>query len=179
MLPIVTDWEKRTIMRLTHSAHHYIVLTVSLAAVWLGLSGHYTGLLLFLGVLCVALCVWIAARMELIDAEVNPAQFHLLPSLLYLGWLAREVVLSAIDVSKRVLDPRLPISPRAITLPLSQRTELGRTVYANSITLTPGTVSIDLPGGELLVHALHADAAAGVEAGDMDRRCRALEAEPS
>jgi len=121
------------------------------------------------------LCVWIAARMELIDPEVNPAQFHLLPSLLYLGWLAREVVLSAIDVSKRVLDPRLPISPRAITLPLSQRTELGRTVYANSITLTPGTVSIDLGEDFVRVHALTEAGAQALIDGDMDRRVAALE----
>ena len=162
-------------MQPTHSVHHYIVLTASLAAVWLGLSGHYTGLLLSLGLLCVALCVWIAARMELIDAEVYPAQFHLLPSLLYLGWLAREVVLSAIDVSKRVLDPRLPISPRAITLPLSQRTDLGRTVYANSITLTPGTVSIDLGEDFVRVHALTEAGAQALIDGDMDRRVAALE----
>ena len=158
-----------------HKLHHHILLTVSLAGLWLALSGHFTGLLLSIGALCVVLCVWIAARMEVFDAEVHPAQFHILPGLLYLLWLAREVVMSAVDVSKRVLDPQLPISPRALTLPLSQRTELGRVLYANSITLTPGTVSIDLGADFVRVHALTEEGAQALIDGEMDRRVAALE----
>lgn len=159
----------------TQYVHHHIVLTASLAALWLVLSGHFTGLLLSLGVLCVAFCVLIAARMEVFDSEVHPAQFHLLPCLMYLAWLAREVVLSAVDVSKRVLDPQLPISPGAITLPVSQRTVLGRVVYANSITLTPGTVSIDLGEDFVRVHALTQAGAQALIEGEMNRRVAALE----
>ena len=59
------------------------------------------------------------------------------------------------------------------------RTDLGRVVYANSITLTPGTISIDVADGEVLVHALHAESAAGVEEGSMNRKCAALERSPS
>ena len=69
----------------------------------------------------------------------------------------------------------LDISPRIIRVRASQQTELAQVIYANSITLTPGTVSVDLRDGEVLVHALHAEAAEGVESGEMDRRCTALE----
>jgi multicomponent Na+:H+ antiporter subunit E len=162
-------------MQRTRYVHHYIVLTVSLAVLWLALSGHYTGLLLCLGALSVLLCVWLASRMEVFDEEVHLAQFHALPSLKYAVWLTREVVLSAVDVSRCVLDPTLPISPRAITLPLSQRTELGRAVYANSITLTPGTVSIDLGEDFVMVHALSKAGADALVEGEMDRRVAALE----
>lgn len=162
-------------MLTSNSVHHYIVLTIALAVLWLALSGHFTPLLMSIGLVCVFFCVWISARMGVFDAEVHPAQFHVLPCLLYVVWLAREVVLSAVDVSKRVLDPQLPISPRAVTLPLSQRTELGRAVYANSITLTPGTVSIDLGEDFVRVHALTEDGAAALIQGEMDRRVAALE----
>ena len=162
-------------MQPTRYTHQYTLLTASLIGVWLGLSGHFTALLLVLGLLSVALCVWIAARMEVVDAEVHPAQFHLLPCVMYVGWLTREVVLSAVDVAKRVLDPQLPISPLAVTLPLSQRTEMGRTIYANSITLTPGTVSIDLGEDFVTVHALTEAGARALVEGEMNRRVAALE----
>ena len=109
------------------------------------------------------------------DEEVHPAHFHLVPCLKYWLWLTREVVISAVDVSKRVLDPKLPISPRAITLPLSQRTDIGRVTYANSITLTPGTVSIDLGEDFVRVHALTSEGAQALIEGEMDRRVTALE----
>jgi multicomponent Na+:H+ antiporter subunit E len=86
--------------------HHYIVLAIALATVWLGLSGHFSILMLSIGAFCVAFCVWIAARMEVFDAEVHLAQFRLQPCLMYALWLSREIVISAVDVSKRVLDPR-------------------------------------------------------------------------
>ncbi|MFT5448963.1 MAG: multicomponent Na+:H+ antiporter subunit E [Gammaproteobacteria bacterium] len=167
--------EARNIMRPTQFVHHHIVLFVALAALWLALSGHFTGLLLTLGLLCVFFCVWLAVRMAVFDEEVHPAHFHLVPCLKYWLWLSREVVISAVDVSKRVLDPQLPISPRAITLPLSQRTEIGRVTYANSITLTPGTVSIDLGEDFVRVHALTKEGADALIEGEMDRRVTALE----
>ncbi len=155
--------------------HHALVLAAVLAALWLGLSGHYTPLLLFLGAVSVAGCAWIAARMEVFDAEVHPAQFHLVPCVLYSVWLAREVVLSAIDVSRRIMDPSLPIEPTVVRLPLAQRTDAGRTVYANSITLTPGTVSIDLADDVVVVHALSVEGARALQGGEMNRRVAALE----
>jgi multicomponent Na+:H+ antiporter subunit E len=155
--------------------HHTWVFAAVLAALWLALSGHYTPLILSLGVASVAGCVWIAGRMGVIDAEVNPAQFHLLPCVRYAGWLAKEVMVSALDVSRRILDPALPIEPTVVRLPLAQRTDAGRTVYANSITLTPGTVSIDLGDDFVQVHALSAEGARALGEGEMNRRVAALE----
>ena len=155
--------------------HHHIVLAIALAVVWLALSGHFGSLLLWLGAASVAFSVWMASRMSAFDEELHPAQFETLPTIMYIGWLTREVMLSALDVSKRVLDPGLPISPVAIKVPLTQRTELGRVVYANSITLTPGTVSIDLSEHSVTVHALSQEGADSLAAGEMDRRVSTLE----
>lgn len=158
-----------------YSVHHGLVLAGGLAVLWLVLSGHYTGLLLGLGAASVALCVWIAARMGILDEEVHPARFHLLPCLLYGLWLTREIWVSALDVARRVLDPALPISPRVVSLPLAQKTDAGRAVYANSITLTPGTVSIDLGKDFVQVHALTEQGADALQAGEMNNRVAALE----
>lgn len=153
---------------------HAVGLCLALAATWLLLSGYFQFLLLALGVLSVGLCVWIAMRMDLIDHEGVPIHITW-AALRYLPWLAKEVVKANIDVARRVVDPALPISPTMFDAPASQQSDLGQTLYANSITLTPGTVSVDLDLQVIRVHALTADAADGVLEGEMDRRVSRVE----
>lgn len=147
----------------------------ALAALWLLLSGHYNALLLSLGAASVLFVTWLNARMELDDHEVHPYHLHAPAVLRYLPWLAKEVVMSALDVSRRVLSSDMGLNPQVLHLPVSQRTDVGRTVYANSITLTPGTVSIDLSDTHVEVHALTPAGADSLASGDMDRRVAALE----
>ncbi len=87
-----------------------------------------------------------------------------------------EIVKSAWDVSRRILDPRLPISPTLARFAPSQKSELGLVIHANSITLTPGTIAVEVDDGELLVHALTESGAAGLSGSEMDRRVTRLEA---
>jgi multicomponent Na+:H+ antiporter subunit E len=153
---------------------HAVGLVLGLAAVWLLLSGHFEVLFLFFAVLSIALVVLISIRMDLIDHESVP--LHLtLAAPAYWVWLGKEIVKANIDVARRVVDPKLPISPKLFETKASQRTDLGQVIYANSITLTPGTVSVDLDPGIIRVHALSAEGAAEVQAGEMDRRVSRLE----
>ncbi len=153
---------------------HAISLALVLFALWLLLSGHYVPLLIGLGALSVLLGVTIALRMDVVDREGHP--IHLSPkALLYWSWLAWEIVKSNVDVARRILSPTLPISPTVIRLKASQNSELGKVIYANSITLTPGTVSIDIDGDKIEVHALTREAAQALRTGDMDRRVTRFE----
>jgi len=148
---------------------HAINLGLFLFALWLLLSGHYTPLLLVLGVLSTLLVVILATRADLIDGEIQPILIK--PSVLfYWGWLGREIVKSNIDVSRCILDPRLPISPNTFTVRAGQKTDLGRVTYANSITLVPGTVTMDVDEEVFTVHALTQQAAADLKSGEMNRR---------
>ena len=155
--------------------HKRVLLAASLTALWLVLSGFFNPLMLTLGAGSVALCVWLAHRMGVFDEEVDPGQFPILAVLRYWVWLSREIVLSALDVARRVLDPALPIEPQVLRVKAGQRGAFGRTTYANSITLTPGTVSMDLVDGVVTVHALTAEAAEALREGGMNRRVAALE----
>ncbi|MHC4958576.1 MAG: Na+/H+ antiporter subunit E [Planctomycetota bacterium] len=149
-------------------------LGLTLAAVWLLWSGYFILQPLILGAASVLLVLWIALRMRIVDREGVP--LDLLARLpLYVPWLMWEIVKANIDVTRRILSPRLPISPRVIEIDSSQRRDLARVIYANSITLTPGTVTIDVRGRHFTVHALTKEAADGVLTGDMDRRCTRLE----
>ena len=152
-----------------------VALFVILLAVWLLLSGHYTTMLVGIGVFCCAFVVWLAWRMRIVDPEGVPVQ--LLPRApRYVPWLAKEVFLANVDVAKRVLTPgRADISPELFDVETSQRSDLGRVLYANSITLTPGTVSIRVHGRRITVHAIAEEVADGLRGGEMDRRVTLFE----
>jgi multicomponent Na+:H+ antiporter subunit E len=149
-------------------------LAVVLFAYWLALSGHYTPFLLGAGVLSAGFCAIIAARMSVADEEGHPIDL-LVGAATYWPWLIREIAKSAWSVTKIVLDPRLPISPTMTKVAASQRTIAGVATYANSITLTPGTITTDVKGNTLTVHALVRDGALDLEEGRMDARVRQFE----
>jgi multicomponent Na+:H+ antiporter subunit E len=153
---------------------HALSLFVFLCTLWLALSGHYTGLLLGLGLGSSLFAVLIARRMDLVDHEGSPV--HLAGRTFRYGpWLIGQIVKANLDVARRILCPGLPISPTVVRVPTSQRTRLGRVIHANSITLTPGTVSIDVGPGTIEVHALTREAAEDLLKGEMDRRVTAME----
>ena len=156
---------------------HALSLWLICFGLWLLLSGFFdNSLLLSFGALSCALVVFVAWRVETIDPEEQPLRPRLGPQLLwYWPWLLWQIVLANVDVVKRILDPKLPIAPMLITLKPSQRSDLGRVIYANSITLTPGTVTTNLSGDTLEVHALTREAADSLRRGNMDRRVTRLE----
>ena len=107
--------------------------------------------------------------MGVIDAEGQP--LALMPGLLrYAPWLAKEIVRACIDVAWRITRPSLPIQPTIIRVPANQQTVPGRVSFANSITLTPGTVSVDIEPGSVEVHALLPAMIEDLKRGDMDAR---------
>jgi multicomponent Na+:H+ antiporter subunit E len=94
---------------------------------------------------------------------------------LYLPWLVWQILKSNIDVARIILSRDLPISPRLVRVTSSQKTPTGKVIHANSITLTPGTLSLDVRDGQILVHALTAESAEAVAAGEIDRRVTRIE----
>ena len=154
----------------------HISLGLALFAFWLALSGHYTYFLLGIGAACSLLCVFVASRMGAVDLEAHPV--HLLGrALTYIPWLIWEIAKSAWDVSRIIIHPRLPISPTLVRVKTSQKTALGVNIYANSITLTPGTISVEATRKEILVHAVTREGAEALAEGAMDRRVTAFEGE--
>jgi len=155
---------------------HPISLGIALYLLWIVLSGYFQPLLLVLGVVSTLIVLFIALRMEVVDRESHPVHLTLrLP--LYWLWLLWEIVKSNVVVARLIWSPSLPISPTVFQVPTSQKSQLGQVVYANSITLTPGTVSMTLENNQVRVHALTEDIAEDLQTGTMDRRVTALEGE--
>ena len=156
---------------------HSLSLFISLYLFWLLLSGFFTAFLLSAGVGSALAVVWFARRMDVVDAEGHP--IHLGPkALLYWMWLLKEIVKSSWDVSKIILNPKLPISPTLVRFKPTQRTDVGLVLHANSITLTPGTIAIEAGPDQFLVHGLTRSGAEGTMDSDMDRRVTACEGRP-
>ncbi len=143
-----------------------------LSGFWLINSGHYTPLLLFFMVMSVLFIALLCHIMDVVDGESQPLNLTFTIPLYWL-WLIKEVVLSNIAVARCVWLGKDAISPTVVTVTAHQKTDIGKVIYANSITLTPGTVSMDLEGDQITVHALTQDTAANLLEGEMDRRvCR-------
>jgi multicomponent Na+:H+ antiporter subunit E len=144
-------------------------LALALAALWLLLSGHFEPLVLASGALSIAFVVWLARRMNVVDGESYP--FSLIPRLfVYWLWLLKEIVASSLDVAKRALGPASAVKPVVFDARAKQHSDLGLVIHANSITLTPGTVSLDIETGVIRVHALHPDVAKITAEGSIDAR---------
>lgn len=147
------------------------------AVLWLLWSGMFSGLMLSFGLVSCLLVAWLASRMEMVDSDESTLMI-LVRMLGYIPWLVKEIIKSNIDVARRVWHPDLPISPTIVTVKASQRTALGLVLHANSITLTPGTLSIDVGDGEIEVHSLAEELIASFDDGEMDRRVARLEGTP-
>ena len=156
---------------------HALSLGLILFCLWLLLSGFFKTLLISLGLASVIAVVWIAHRMDVIDHEGHP--IHLtVRAFLYWPWLIIEIVKANIDVARTIGRRKMPVSPSLLEVKATQETELGQVVYANSITWTPGTVTIAIDKDIITVHALTRSAAEDLETGEMDRRVTAMEAHP-
>ncbi len=149
-------------------------LWVVLFAVWLLLSGHYTALLIGFGMGSCTLTVYIAIRMDVADREGVPIDW-VFRFLVYLPWLLKEILVANLNVARVILSPSLPISPIMVVFRSTQKTDLGRALYANSITLTPGTITTGVEDDQLEIHALTWRDVDGREEDEMDRRVTVVE----
>ena len=146
-----------------------------LFAFWLLLSGETdSAFLLGAGVFCCALTAWFSARLEIVGDEGQPVT-GLRSFLAYLPWLLWQVILSNIDVIRRVWRPKRSIEPRLFRLPIQLRHPVAKALYANSITLTPGTVTVRVENDALLVHALTEEAEVSLRDGKMEQRILQME----
>ncbi|MDX1509229.1 MAG: Na+/H+ antiporter subunit E, partial [Woeseiaceae bacterium] len=151
----------------------YLTLALLLIVAWVLWSGMFKPLLLGLGALSCVLVGYLAARMGYFDSRMFALRIsHRLFG--YWAWLFTEIVKSSLDVMRVVLARQLEVHTRVVEIDASDLDDVEQALLGNSITLTPGTLTLDITDGKLLVHALTPEGATGIEAGDMKRRVLAL-----
>jgi multicomponent Na+:H+ antiporter subunit E len=154
---------------------------LALFAFWILLSGHVNiaestdRYLLTFGAVACGFVAYVSVRKKILG-EGGPSLRLIAAGLLYIPWLFKEIVLANWDVALRVWQPSRGIAPRLFKVPFRAKADLPIVVYANSITLTPGTVSVevDSPKGEILVHGLTEDVQKDLLSGRMHDRIEAV-----
>lgn len=149
----------------------FLMLSGLLFAVWLLLSGIYLPRLVVTAGVAAIVIAYFMDRYHLLDGESLP--LGLIPrGLVYWAWLAKEVVKSALNVTRIILSPSLPISPTMITFTPSQKTGVGLATHGNSITLTPGTITIEISvsGNFIQVHGIERSGAEGCVDSEMNAK---------
>jgi len=145
------------------------ILTLAMVAAWLTLSGYFIPFILTFGAISIVIVVWMTRRMGILDGETVP--YLTIPlTLQYFVWLFGEIVKANMQVVKAVLSPDLEVSPTLVKIPLNTDADIAETMFANSITLTPGTVSVDMQPDHILVHALLEDMSAAEDFEEMEKR---------
>ena len=151
-----------------------VSLTAVLFLFWILLSGFFTPFLLAAGIAAAIAVTLLARRMAVADREGHP--IHLGPSALwYWPWLIKEIAKSGWNVARLILSPSLPISPALVRFKPSQRSTVGLVTHANSITLTPGTLAVEVTHDEFLVHGLTREGAQSCPGSEMDGRVKRFE----
>ncbi len=148
----------------------YIVTFLILLPLWLLLSGHYDLFHVGIGILCCALVSLFSADLLFSSAKIAAHHVAIGRFILYIPWLIYQIILANILVAKLVLSPKLKIEPQVFSFKSKLKSDLAQTTYGNSITLTPGTITIDIKDDEFYVHALAGNFADDLLTGEMERR---------
>ncbi len=151
-----------------------LISVVLLFILWLLLSGHYDSLLLSLGITSCIFITWLSLKLTLFKEDYSTFKFSLnLPR--FLPWFFIQVIKSNIDVSWRILHPKLPVDPVITSISVTEHNDIGRAVYANCITLTPGTYTLEMDKEHIEVHSLNSNSGEELQKGAISKRILALE----
>lgn len=145
-------------------------LYILLFTFWLLLSTLLDWFHLFFGLVSTGLVTMFTYDMVFVNEDGRNNIKKLARFITYLPWILSQIIIANLDVAKRALDPRMPIEPDFITFDSVLKTDLSRTTLANSITLTPGTVTVDIDGDEFLVHAIARGPGDDLLEGTMERK---------
>ncbi len=152
-----------------------LAIGLGLFALWLLLSGLFKPLLIGLGIVSTLATLAIAQRMGLFKKANNDTQHSFVGFILYLGWLAVEIAKSNWSVTRIILAKTITLQQTLFDVPTSQKTDLGKVLFANSIILTPATITVETENKTFLVHALTEEAADLDALAEMDRRITTIE----
>lgn len=138
---------------------------------WILLSGFFDKMHLSLGIICSAIVAFFSHDLLIGSVvSVNKALKKAVNFIIYIPWIIYQIVLANIDVAYRVLHPKMPIDPKIITFKTKLISDLSLTTLANSITLTPGTITVDIKDGVYYVHAVATKPADDLLSGEMENR---------
>jgi multicomponent Na+:H+ antiporter subunit E len=149
---------------------NFVGTTVILFAFWMLLSGKFDAFHLTLGAICCVLVAYLFHDLLFANVRVGDMRVVAARFIAYIPWLIQQILLANIHVVSLVVRRRMPIDPRVVTFKTKLETDISCVTLANSITLTPGTITMDIKDGVFYVHAVSQKVADELNAGDMEDR---------
>ncbi len=149
---------------------NFVGTSVILFAFWMLLSGKFDAFHLTLGAICCTLVAYLFHDLLFANVRVGDMRTVAARFIAYIPWLIQQIVLSNIHVASLVLRRRMPIDPQIVKFKTKLETDISCVALANSITLTPGTITMDIKDGVFYVHAVSQKVAEELNAGDMEDR---------
>ena len=153
----------------------FVLTALIMFAFWIFLSGKFSFILLLSGVISSLLVSYMSNDLLIGNGDIKLGFIRTIRFIRFLPWLLWQIVLANIDLALRTLHPKMPINPMLINFKNNLKTDLGMVILANSITLTPGTVTIDVNKNEFLVHVISEKAAQSLISGEMQARVKKIE----
>ena len=153
----------------------FVLTALIMFAFWIFLSGKFSFILLLSGIISSLLVSYISHDLLIGNGDMKLGFIRTIRFIRFLPWLLWQIVLANIDLAIRTLHPKMPINPMLINFKNNLKTDLGMVILANSITLTPGTVTIDVNENEFLVHVISEKAAQSLISGEMQARVKKIE----
>ena len=153
----------------------FVLTALIMFAFWIFLSGKFSFILLLSGVISSLLVSYMSNDLLIGNGDMKLGFIRTIRFIRFLPWLLWQIVLANIDLALRTLHPKMPINPMLINFKNNLKTDLGMVILANSITLTPGTVTIDVNENEFLVHVISEKAAQSLISGEMQARVKKIE----
>lgn len=153
----------------------FVLTAIIMFVFWIFLSGEFSFILLLTGIISSLLVSYISHDLLIGNGDMKLGFIRTIRFIKFLPWLLWQIVLANIDLAIRTLHPKMPINPMLINFKNNLKTDLGMVILANSITLTPGTVTIDVNENDFFIHVISEKAAQSLISGEMQARVKKIE----
>ena len=153
----------------------FFITAIAMFTFWILLSGEFTFILITSGVVASLITAYLSHDIFIGKADIKVEIRRVFRFLRYLPWLLWQVILSNIEIAYLVLNPKPLIDPQLVRFKPDLKTDLGIVTLAHSITLTPGTVTVEANREEFIIHAIWHKSAEGIISGEMQQKVKKIE----
>ena len=157
----------------------FLITTIAMFIFWILLSGEFTFILITSGVVASLIVAYLSHDIFIGKADLKTEAGRVFKFAVYVPWLLWEIALANVEIAYLVLSPKPLVDPQIVRFKPDLKTDLGIVTLAHSITLTPGTVTVEANREEFVIHAIWQKSAEGILGGEMQQKVKKIEGEES
>lgn len=157
----------------------FLITAIAMFSFWILLSGEFTFILITSGIVASLIVAYLSHDIFIGKPDIKVETRRVFKFIKYLPWLLWKVILANFEIAYLVLHPKMLVDPQIVRFKTDLKTDLGIVTLANSITLTPGTITVEANKEEFVIHAIWQKSAEGIIDGEMQRKVKEIEGEKS